>query len=86
LWYWQVRKREPVLLDDALRHVTLVAIEVAHKVLASGNTPPPTDKKKRCKACSLTDLCEPDTFRQDHSGAYIEGLFTELTGSDLNEN
>jgi len=86
LWYWQVRKREPVLLNDPLRHVTLAAIEGAHKVLASGNTPPPTEQKKRCRACSLVDLCEPDTFRRDHSRAYIAGLFTELTGSDSNEN
>jgi len=86
LWYWQVRKREPVLLNDPLRHVTLAAIEGAHKVLASGNTPPPTEQKKRCRACSSVDLCEPDTFRRDHSKDYIAGLFTELTGSDSNEN
>ncbi len=86
LWYSQVRKREPVLFDDALRNVTLAAIEGAHKTLASGNTPLPTDQKKRCKACSLVNLCEPDTFRRDHSGAYIAGLFTESTGSDSNEN
>ncbi len=75
LWYWQVRKREPVLIDDALRSVTLAAIEGAHKLLASGKTPSPTDKKKRCKACSLVDLCEPDTFRHDHSEKYISELF-----------
>ena len=86
LWYWKVRKREPVVFNETLRTTTLAAIEGAHKILASGNTPPPTDQKKRCKACSLMDLCEPGTFRRDHSGAYIEELFTELTGSDSNEN
>ena len=86
LWYWQVRKREPVLIDDALRSVTLAAVEGAHKLLAFGKTPPPTDKKIRCRACSLVDLCEPNTFRQDHSCEYIDGLFTELTGSDSSEN
>ncbi len=86
LWYWQARKREPVLIDAALRNVTLAAIEGAHKLLASGTTPMPTDDKKRCRACSLVDLCEPDAFRQDHSCKYIDQLFTELTGSDSNEN
>ena len=86
LWYWQVRKREPVLFDDALRGVTLAAIEGAHEILKSGKTPMPTDNKKRCKACSLVDLCEPEAFRRDHSRAYIAGLFTESTGSDSNEN
>jgi len=77
LWYWQVRKREPVVFDNALRDVSLMAIEGAHRVLASGNTPPPTDQKKRCRACSLVDLCEPDVFRRDRSSAYINSLFTE---------
>lgn len=75
LWYWQVRKREAVVFDDALRDVTLAAIKGAQEILASGKTPPPTDKKRRCRACSLVDLCEPDTFRHDHSGVYIEELF-----------
>lgn len=80
LWYWQVRKREPVLINDTLRSVTLEAIEGAHKLLESGKTPSPSDNKKRCRACSLVDLCEPDTFRHDHSSTYIKGLFTEITG------
>ncbi len=77
LWYWQPRKREPVLFDDALRRVTLLAVEGAHQILASGKTPMPTTNKKRCRACSLVDLCEPDTFRRDHSSDYIAGLFAE---------
>ncbi len=77
LWYWQVRKREPVVFDEALRNVTLVAIEGTHKVLVSGNTPPPTDQKKRCKACSLVDLCEPEAFRSDRSRDYITALFSD---------
>ena len=86
LWYWQVRKRETVVIGDALRSVTLATIDGAHKVLASGITPLPTDNKKRCRACSLVDLCEPDAFRLDHSINYIEGLFSEITGSESNEN
>jgi len=86
LWYWQVRKREPVLFDGALRSATLAAIDGAHKLLTSGDTPLPIDDKKRCRACSLTDLCEPDTFRRDHSVNYIEGLFAEIAGSETNEN
>jgi len=76
LWYWKVRKREPVVFNKTLRNTTLAAIEGAHKILATGNTPPPTDKKKRCKACSLTDLCEPGTFRSDHSSNYVQDLFS----------
>ncbi|MBI3563193.1 MAG: CRISPR-associated protein Cas4 [Gammaproteobacteria bacterium] len=79
IWYWEVRRREPVVMDDALRATTVAAIEGAHALLASGKTPPPTEDVKRCRACSLVDLCEPDTFRRDHSAHYVNvnELFTE---------
>jgi CRISPR-associated exonuclease Cas4 len=76
IWYWEVRKREQVLIDGDLRKATIEAIEGAHALMSSGNTPKPTDDKKRCRACSLVDLCEPDTFRRDHSARYINELFT----------
>lgn len=88
IWYWEVRRREPITIDDALRAATLAVIEGAHALLASGKTPPPIDDKKRCKACSLVDLCGPDTFRRDHSSGYINDLFTNLPqqGDAINEN
>ncbi len=79
LWYWQVRKREPVIFDKALRQNTNLIIEGAHNVLATGVTPPPTTQIKRCKACSLIDLCEPSTFSTDRSTAYMNELFSERT-------
>ena len=82
LWYWQVRKREPVIFDKALRHNTNLIIEGAHNVLAKRMTPPPTIQIKRCKACSLIDLCEPSTFSTDRSTAYMNELFTERTEGD----
>jgi CRISPR-associated exonuclease Cas4 len=78
IWYWEVRKREPVAIDNTLRQTTMETIEVAHALLASGKTPPPIEDKKRCRACSLLDLCEPDTFRRDHSASYIDALFGDL--------
>jgi len=75
IWYWEVRKRELVVLDSGLRETTVATIEEAHTLLASGKTPAPTEKKRRCRACSLIDLCEPETFRRDRSAKYIEELF-----------
>ncbi len=77
LWYWQVRKRETVQFDEAMRTITQQTIEAAHALLASGKTPVPTSHKQRCRACSLVDLCEPEAFRKDYSGQYIEALFTD---------
>lgn len=76
IWYWEVRKRESIVIDEALRTTTITVIEGAHALLASGKTPPPIEEVKRCRACSLVDLCEPDTFRRDLSAAYISALFT----------
>jgi CRISPR-associated exonuclease Cas4 len=78
IWYWEVRKRIPVEIDRALRQTTVDVIEAAHALLVLGKTPPPIEDKKRCRACSLVDLCEPDTFRRDHSASYIDALFGDL--------
>lgn len=75
IWYWEVRKREPIAIDEALRAGTMAVIDGAHALLASGKTPSPTNDKKRCRACSLVDYCQPDTFRHDHSAAYTNELF-----------
>lgn len=77
LWYWQLRKRESVQFDQALRDVTQQTIEAAHALMVSGQTPQPTSRKQRCRACSLLDLCEPQAFRKDRSERYIEALFDD---------
>lgn len=74
LWYREVRRREPIAIDEQLRATTIDVIERARKVLESGNTPPPTENKKRCRACSLVNLCEPDTFRNDRSATYVKEI------------
>lgn len=83
IWYWEVRKREPVLIDEGLRSATLAAIEGVRSLLREGRTPPPIADKSRCKACSLVDLCEPATFGRDHSVRYINALFDDATNKEV---
>jgi CRISPR-associated exonuclease Cas4 len=75
LWYWEVRRREPVTIDQTLRATTIAMIDGARQLLLNGQTAPPTDNKKRCKGCSLKEICQPDTFRKDRSATYINKLF-----------
>jgi CRISPR-associated exonuclease Cas4 len=75
LWYWQERLREVVLIDDRLRADTVTCVDAARAVLQSQVTPPPTTDVKRCKACSLVDLCAPDVVRKDRSSRYAQMLF-----------
>jgi CRISPR-associated exonuclease Cas4 len=77
IWYWEVRRREPIEIDVRLRATTIDVIEGARKILVSGKTPPPTDNKKRCRGCSLVDLCEPETFRRDLSARYIREMIED---------
>ena len=75
LWYWESRRREAVKIDNILRQLTINIIDGAHLLLKSGKTPPPTENTKLCRACSLKDLCEPHSFKQDQSKKYINELF-----------
>jgi CRISPR-associated exonuclease Cas4 len=82
IWYWEVRRREPVMIDEALRSSTSAAIFAARALLAEGKTPPPIDNIKRCRACSLIDLCEPHTFGKDRSARYRDELFNTAGSCD----
>lgn len=75
LWYWQVRKRERVVIDDALRIHTETIIAEAQRVLTNGVTPKPVFDV-RCRACSLIDLCEPGALQKDRSAAYVNGIYS----------
>ena len=44
-----------------LFRMTEAAIAELAAALASGVTPPPTPHRARCKACSLRNLCRPET-------------------------
>lgn len=83
IWYWEVRKREPVIIDAALREETLATIANAKALLSEGRTPPPVQDKSRCKACSLVELCEPDSFRKDRSASYINDLFGIVNDKEI---
>jgi len=76
IWYWEVRRREPVIFNEELRVATITAIEEARALLAMGTTPKPIGNKLRCRACSLIEICQPHMFRQDHSAKYIDDLFS----------
>ncbi len=75
IWYWEVRKRIDVVLDKSLRELTIETIHQARDILCRGITPAPIDDKKRCRACSLVDVCQPQVYRRDHSLSYVEGIY-----------
>ena len=75
LWYMQTHHRVPVVFSDELRIQTLATIAAVRELLNSGQIPPP-NHGKRCKACSLVEICQPELLgKRDRSVGYVEKLF-----------
>lgn len=72
LWYWQVRKREWVELDESLRELTLTTIAATRELL-NQQTLPKAHYTKACNACSFIDTCQPKLT--DRSADYRQNLF-----------
>lgn len=84
LWYGQTRKREIIVLDDALRKETLDIIAKVRELLNSGETQQ-AKYDKSCKACSLIDICQPSQLSKDHSGRYISEIFQRENNEEITE-
>lgn len=74
LWCWQTRRREAVELDETLRQQTHDVIEKVRAIFQSGELPRPVYEKK-CNACSLIDICNPQLVAKDKSAEYLHKLF-----------
>lgn len=61
LFYAQTKRRVTVAIDAPLRALTEAVVADLAQLFATRQTPPPTPHRARCRACSLLDLCRPDT-------------------------
>lgn len=74
IWYWQVRQREWVELDDALRAETERIIQDVHRLFRERRIPAPV-YGSHCSACSLLDDCQPRAVERDMTDQYLRDLF-----------
>ena len=72
IWYWQIRRREWVDINDALRTSTLEIINSTKKLFATEKLPQAIYSPS-CKACSFIDRCSPQ--HKDHSDSYVKEIF-----------
>lgn len=72
LWYMQTRHRVPVVFSDGLRAETLNTIAQVRGLLGSGMTPL-LEYGKRCKACSLIEVCQPKVMERGRLVGYVAG-------------
>jgi CRISPR-associated exonuclease Cas4 len=61
LFYGQPRRRCAVAFDAGLRALTESTAVATHSMIAAGRTPQINYDKKRCDACSLLEICRPQT-------------------------
>lgn len=77
------RRRQEIPIDAALRERTLAVVEAIRRML-QGQTLPPAANDRRCRDCSLLDLCLPDVVA---SPQRIRGLQSALyLASDVRES
>jgi CRISPR-associated exonuclease Cas4 len=66
IFYGRTRRRLDVSFDNDLRRITEETAERAHRLIASGVTPPPV-YEKRCERCSLIGECLPKAIGKKSS-------------------
>lgn len=59
LFYGETRRRVVVRFDDELRRLTEATTAALRGLFDSGRTPPAHYEARKCRACSLLDLCRP---------------------------
>lgn len=77
IFYGRTRRRLEVDFDGSLRGQTEKAAARLHELIESGVTPKP-DYTKKCRNCSLVDLCLPQAIRKRVSvAAYLDRMLEE---------
>ena len=66
LYYGKTRHRKEVEFDEALRKETEKVAQLVHELLDKGATPK-VEYGKKCKSCSLRELCVPKINAQHRS-------------------
>ncbi|SHF68437.1 CRISPR-associated exonuclease Cas4 [Bacteroides luti] len=74
LYYGEIRHRTEVQFTKELRELTFRLSDRMHELYKNNITPPPHYEKK-CKACSLHDICMPETFSKKRSvNSYLKEI------------
>lgn len=79
IFYGKNKRRHPVVFNETLRDLTEKTTLAIHALFESGSTPTAKYAKK-CKSCSLYQLCMPKTIgRKGAVSRYLDRIVTELS-------
>ena len=76
LYYGQKKRRQNILFDAELRHVTADTADRLHILLNSNQTPPPKYAKK-CESCSFISQCLPQIAGHKKVANYLNKIEVE---------
>lgn len=76
LFYGETRRRETVLLTDALRSQVMDDLAEMHELYRRGHTPK-VKPSKSCNACSLKELCLPKLAKTQSVASYLAAAMGE---------
>ena len=77
LFYGETKRRFKVLLDDGLREQVKAMIKEMHELFDRRHTPK-AKPSKRCKACSLIEICMPKLCKNLSAINYIKKNLLEV--------
>ena len=78
LYYGETKHRELIHINDELRKLTVQCAKEMHCVFSTGIVPK-VDKGKRCKNCSLKDICLPNIENCSKVDTYLRRCLYEET-------
>ena len=76
LFYFETRRREEIQFTEELRKEMTDIVEEMHSYIKRGYTPKVKTNKK-CKTCSLKDICLPEINKNKEVRKYIHGRIIE---------
>ena len=76
LYYGELRRRESVAIDAALRSAACAAVREMHAYMRRGYTPR-VKTVRFCRACSMKDICLPALCKDRDVSAYIRETIGE---------
>lgn len=81
IFYGQTRRRQDVPFDDSLRTKTKNAVNRLHEMIAHNETPT-AQYEKKCKSCSMLNLCMPTALKPRATAArYFENACISAVNS-----
>ncbi|SNS94669.1 CRISPR-associated exonuclease, Cas4 family [Anaerovirgula multivorans] len=77
LFYGETKRRLKIILDDGLRQQVKKTVKEMHELYDKRHTPK-VKQSKRCKACSLTEICMPKLCKNPSAVYYIKKNLLEV--------